>query len=207
MALYHRATLTPTKEEILRSWTPTQPWGPSNGDELEVVGAYRIDDPGGRVGMEHHLVTVGDAVLHVPLTYRDEPLPGADDALITEMHHSALGTRWVYDGLRDPLAVMMLAAVAMTGQGEALGMVVLDDRWHIAPTPVRISGGGWSLERVPVDRFELVADADGRAVLGNERFELTVFRRPTAQERPPLGLSARWGEHPEVLLAQVVERA
>ena len=53
--------------------------------------------------METHLLTAGDTLMQVPLTYRDEPLDGAEDALITEMRHSVLGTRWVYDGLRNPL--------------------------------------------------------------------------------------------------------
>jgi hypothetical protein len=100
--------------------------------------------------METHLVTVGGLLLQVPLTYRDEPLDSADDALIAEMDHSVLGTRWVYDGLRDPRFVVMMAAVAMTGQGEALGMAVYDGRWYVAPSNVRIEGGGWTQERVPV---------------------------------------------------------
>lgn len=91
-----------------------------------VIGSYRFDDPDGRVGMETHLVKAGDTVFQVPLTYHDEPLEGADGAFITEMQHSVLGTRWVYDGLRDPLFAVMLAAVTMTGQGEALGMAVYD---------------------------------------------------------------------------------
>ena len=49
--------------------------------------------------------------MQAPLTYRDEPLDGAEDALITEMQHSVLGTRWVYDGLRDPQFSVMLAAL------------------------------------------------------------------------------------------------
>ena len=64
-----------------------------------------------------------------------------EDALITLMQHSVLGTRWVYDGLRDPRFVLMLAGVAMTGQGEALGMARYDRRWYIAPSNVRIRGG------------------------------------------------------------------
>ena len=119
-----------------------------------MIGSYRFDDPDGRVGMETHLVTAGGTLLQIPLTYRDEPLEGADDALIVEMQHSVLGTRWVYDGLRDPQFVVMLAAVAMTGQGEALGMAVYEDRWYIAPSNVRIQGGGWTQERVAVDGFE-----------------------------------------------------
>lgn len=205
MALYHRATLTPTKEELLRSWVPTRSWAPAEGANVEVIGAYRLDDPGGRVGIEHHLVSIDGTILHVPLTYRDEPMSGADDALVTEMHHSVLGPRWVYDGLRDPVAVTMLAAAAMTGQGEALGMVSYDDRWHIAPTKVRIRGGGWTLERAAVDGFETVAEHADRTVLRNDRFELTVFRRPPVRERPAMGLTARWDDHPEVLLAAVTE--
>jgi hypothetical protein len=157
--------------------------------------------------MEMHLVDAGGLLLHVPLSYRDEPLPGAEAALITEMQHSVLGTRWVYDGLRDPRVVVMLAAAAMTGQGEALGMALYEGRWYIAPTNVRIQGGGWGLERVPVDGFELLADGPVEAVLRNDRFELTVFRRPAPGPRPTIGLTATWeGQSEPVVLAAVRER-
>jgi len=207
MALFHRATITPTKAELIADWAPTQPWGPSSADPIGVIGSYRFDDPDGRVGMETHLVTAGEAVLQVPLTYRDEPLGGAEDALITEMQHSVLGTRWVYDGLRDPLFVTMLAAVAMTGQGEAVGMAVYDDRWYIAPSNVRIQGGGWTQERVPVDGFELEADDGTASVLHNDRFDLTMFRRPAPRARPAMALTATWdGQTDALVLAAVRER-
>lgn len=205
MGIFHRAVIVPTKEEVLARWVPTQPWGAEAG-LLEVIGSYRLDDPDGRVGMEAFLVAAGDAVLHVPLTYRDEPLKGAEAALLAEMQHSVLGPRWVYDGLGDPLFLTVLAAVAMTGQGEALGMAVYDGRWHIAPTSVRIHGGGWTLERVPVDGFELVTTGTTEAVFRNDRFELTVHRRPVPAHRPELGLSATWsGQLDPVLLARVAE--
>jgi len=208
MALFHRATITPTKAELIAEWAPTQPWGPPSDVPVEVIGSYRFDDPDGRVGMETHLARAGDSLLQVPLTYRDEPLEGADDALIGEMQHSVLGTRWVYDGLRDPRHVVMLAAVAMTGQGEALGMAVYDGRWYIAPSNVRIQGGGWTDERVPVDGFELRADDAARSVLENDRFELTFFRRPVPGPRPLIGLAATWDQQPDpVVLAEVRERS
>jgi hypothetical protein len=207
MALFHRATITPTKEALIAEWAPTRPWGPPADVPLQVIGAYRFDDPEGRVGMEVHLAQAGDVLLHVPLTYRDEPLDGGDEALITEMQHSVLGRRWVYDGVRDERLVVMLAAVSMTGQGEALGMAEYGGRWYIAPTNVRISGGGWTLERVPVDGFELVADDATGAVLRNDRFELTVHRRPHAGPRPAIGLTATWpGRSEPVVLTEVQER-
>lgn len=144
--------------------------------------------------------------MQIPLTYRDGPVDGLEDALITEMEHSVLGKRWVYDGLRDPRLIVMLAAVAMTGQGEALGMAVYDGRWFIAPSNVRIHGGGWTHERVPVDGFELMTDEAAGSVLRNDRFELTLFRRPMPAPRSPMGLTATWdGQRDPILLAEVHE--
>ncbi len=181
--------------------------GAAGRRSVEVIGSYRFDDPDGRVGMEIHLVTAGEVLLQVPLTYRDEPLDGAGEALITEMHHSVLGTRWVYDGLHDPRFVVMLAAVTMTGQGEALGMAVYDGRWYIAPSNVRIRGGGWTLERVPVDGFEHCADDPVDVALRNDRLDLTFFRRPLPGPRPAIGLTATWdGQDEPVVLAEVRDR-
>jgi hypothetical protein len=207
MAIFHRATVTPTKAELIAEWAPTQTWGPSPADPIDVIGSYRFDDPDGRVGMETHLVAGGGKLMQIPLTYRDAPLEVAEDALITEMQHSVLGPRWVYDGLRDARLVVMLAAVTMTGQGEALGMAVYDGRWYIAPTNVRIQGGGWTQERVPVDGFELDYDEAHASVLHNDRFELTMFRHPVPGPRPAIGLTATWDDQVDaVVLAEVRER-
>lgn len=207
MAIFHRATITPTKAELIADWAPTRPWGPPDAEPIDVIGSYRFDDPDGRVGMETHLVTAGETLYQVPLTYRDEPLARGEDALITEMQHSVLGTRWVYDGLRDPRFVVMLAGVAMTGQGEALGLAEYDGRWYIAPSNVRVRGGGWTQERVPVDGFVLDSEDATAAVLRNDRFELRFFRRPAPGARPAIGLTATWDEPRDpVVLAEVCER-
>jgi Maltokinase N-terminal cap domain len=207
MAILHRATIAPTKAELIAEWAPTRTWGPSGDDPITLIGSYRFDDPEGRVGLETHLVSSGTMLFQVPLTYRDEPLEGAEDALITQVEHTVLGTRWVYDGLGDPRFVVMLAAVAMTGQGEALGMAQFDDRWYIAPSNVRIHGGGWGQDRVPVDGFELTTDEADASVLRNDGFELTVFRRPVLGPRPAIGLTASWdGLGGEAVLAAVRQR-
>ena len=54
---------------------------------------------------------------HVPLSYRGAPLTGADDALIGMAEHGVLGTRWIYDGTRDPVLVGQLFALIL---GEAV---------------------------------------------------------------------------------------
>jgi hypothetical protein len=206
MALFHRASIVPTKEQLIADWVPSQAWAPSPGTPITFVGAYRFDDPEASVGMETFIATAGDQLLHVPLTYRDAPLDGADDALITTMEHSVLGRRWVYDGLRDPQYVLMLAAVTMTGQGEALGLAQHAGRWYIAPTNVRIQGGGWTLERVPVDGFTTSDAADAVVTFTNDRFRLACFRHPQVGPRPPIALTATWtGRTEPVILAEVSE--
>jgi hypothetical protein len=85
-------------------------------------------------------------------------------------------------------------------------MAVYERRWHVAPTAVRIQGGGWTVERVPVDGFELASAGPTEAVYRSDRFELTVFRRPTPAPRPDLGLSGTWpGRADPMLLARVAE--
>ncbi len=206
MALYHDAIITPSKSEVLADWVPTQAWSPASG-EVDPIGAFRFDDPEGQVGLETHLVRMDGVVLHVPLTYRAEPLAGAEHGLIGEVEHSALGTRWVYDGLADARYVLMLAAVAMTGQGEALGMVQYDGKWHLAPATVRIVGGGWSQERAGVDGFAAESIEGPEVTYSNDRFDLTVYRRPASQAQDSLALSATWEAQPEpVLLAMVSVR-
>ena len=190
---------------MIQDWAPGRAWCPEGN--LEVVGAFRFDDPEGRVGMETHVAAVGDTFVLVPLTYREAPLEGADDAFIGEMHHSALGTRWVYDGLGDPTYLVMLAAVSLTGQGEALGLVEVDGRWHIAPANVRIQGGGFGLDRVPVDGMELVADGVSPQ-FRSDGFEMTVHRQPTIGPRPTMGLTAHWdGLVESVVLTEVRARS
>jgi hypothetical protein len=157
--------------------------------------------------LETLIVSAGSTVLQVPLTVRDEPLEGAGGALIAQTEHSVLGTRWVYDGLGDPRFVLMLAGVAMTGRGEALGLAQVDGRWCIAPSNIRIHGGGWTRRPVPVDGFELVADELNASVLRDDRCAFTVFRRPTGGPSPAIGLTATWeGTEGGLVLAEVRER-
>ncbi|WP_030763295.1 1,4-alpha-glucan-branching protein [Streptomyces griseus] len=111
MAQIHHTTMRPTKLELLTAWLPTRAWyaGGERGPEPARAGGFRLDDPAGEVGVEFMAVTDGegpDAVAYlVPMTYRGEPLEGAEDALIGTSEHGVLGTRWIYDGAHDPVLV------------------------------------------------------------------------------------------------------
>jgi Maltokinase N-terminal cap domain len=121
MALIHRAQLSRTKHELIAKWLPTRPWSEDAvSGQVELIGAYRFDDPVGAVGIETHVVRTGDMqVLQVPLTYRGAPLAGADDFLVGTTEHSVLGRRWVYDGCGDPVYAAALATVILSGGQEA----------------------------------------------------------------------------------------
>jgi hypothetical protein len=121
MAVLHHATLTPTKIEILAAWVGAQPWGLGvDPADVEIVGAYRFDDPDGAVGIETFLLSGADgALLQVPVTYRDAPLPDADEALLAVAEHSVLGSRWVYDASVDEVYARGLLMTMVEGGHQA----------------------------------------------------------------------------------------
>jgi hypothetical protein len=109
VATIHRATLDPSKLDLLAQWVPRQPWATVSAP-LRVVGAFRFDDPAGETGIEVHvLADAADRLFQVLTSYRAAPLSD-DEALIGTTEHSVLGTRWVYDGLRDPVVVAAYAS-------------------------------------------------------------------------------------------------
>ncbi|WP_285727661.1 CG0192-related protein [Psychromicrobium xiongbiense] len=150
MALLHRATLTPSKLELIQHYLPSQPWGPAGaGAPLELLGSYRFDDPDGEVGLEAHLVSDGERVCHVPLSYRGAPLPGAEAWLVGTMEHSVLGTRWVYDGCADSVFLTAFATAMLTGGQQAEQFVEVDGALEPRPSTAAVQGSGGS-EAVPI---------------------------------------------------------
>ncbi|MFE5239268.1 MULTISPECIES: maltokinase N-terminal cap-like domain-containing protein [unclassified Streptomyces] len=118
MASVHRTTMAPTKLELLAGWLPRQSWyvGDAGAPELTVAGGFRLDDPEGEVGIEIMIVVDTSAqrpvAYLVPMSYRGaaaEAIPGT--ALIGTSEHGVLGTRWIYDGVRDPVALEQLRAL------------------------------------------------------------------------------------------------
>jgi hypothetical protein len=143
VAVIHNAQITPTKAELIGAWLPSQTWSGGAPAPLELLGAYRFDDPAGEVGIETHLVRTGaGTVLQVPLTYRGAPLEGADRHLVGTTDHSHLGRRWVYDGCGDPVYVAVLATTIRTGGREAEQWVETDGGPVLRESTTRVTGSG-----------------------------------------------------------------
>jgi len=134
--IHHTATMRPSKLELLARWLPEQPWFPGPVDGLTKAGGFRLDDPAGAVGIEFMVVLAADGqAFLVPMTYRGAPLDGAAAALIGTAEHGALGSRWIYDGERDPVLRVQLAALL---RGEVLAQAqsesdTLDPTVHVRP--------------------------------------------------------------------------
>jgi hypothetical protein len=209
MALLHQASLTPTKLEALAAWAPHRPWFVGTGD-LALLGAYRFDDPAGEVGIESFLVRAGDGpVLHVPLTYRGAPLAGAEDALVTEMEHTVLGPRWVYDGCADPAYAAALATTVLTGGREApLELRQADGVVVAREATTFVVGSGVPGTEVPAV-IDVVRREEGECtVLTAGGLELTVCRvvspAPTLDVDGARTLLGRWPDRSEPTLLAVV---
>jgi hypothetical protein len=211
MALIYQATLRPNKLELLADWLPRQPWytGRTPAD-LTAVGAYRFDDPDGRVGSESHVLRTAEGqLLHVPLTYREAPLPGGEARLVGTMEHSVLGQRWVYDGCADPVHVVALAYTVLTGGREADEVVEADGAQVLRRASVSVRGsgaGGVSSPQVrSVEDLDVATDGDSTVVVTTEGLRLVV-RHVLALDAPVAGdtLTGTWeGQDRPVLLATV----
>jgi hypothetical protein len=204
MALIHRATISPTKAELLGAWVPAQPWGEP---EVHLVGAYRFDDPDGEVGIETHVLATADGqLLQAPLTYRGAPLAGADDFLICTMEHSVLGRRWIYDATGDPVYARVLASVLLAGVGQADELVEGTD---VPREPsVRVTGSaGRAGEDVPPLDGAGASDDGSATVLTCGDLRLVVRRRLDGHASPAeheSTLTGTWaGVDEPVLLAYV----
>lgn len=194
MATIHQATLSPSKLELLAPWIAARPWAPPG--EARVLGAYRLDDRDGQVGIEGHLLDVAGRPLHVVTTYRAAPLEGADAFLIGTTEHSVLGTRWVYDATGDPIAQRELVTAALTGAAQA-DLVVVDAAGREVqrrPSAVRLQGSG-SADRATFDHAgyeaEVVHVLDGTA--GRDGDGIAT-------------LAARWGDFDDAVTVVVVHR-
>ena len=142
MGIVHKATLSPSKQEIVEAWLPTREWA-AGRTIAGKIAEYRLDDPAGDVGVETILWRTDDgAVIQTPLTYRAEPLAAAEAYLITTTQHSVLGERWVYDGCGDPVWATALATAIATGGRQAQMFIEQDGQRVDVPPRMQVRGSG-----------------------------------------------------------------
>ncbi|WP_432510129.1 CG0192-related protein [Kineococcus sp. SYSU DK001] len=202
MAVIHNAQLSPSKLDAITGWLPSQPWsGFTPGDEAVVAGRFRFDDPAGEVGVETILVRTGGRVLHVPLTYRGAPLAGAGEFLITEMDHSVLGRRWVYDATGDPVYADTLRRTIATGGSEADVQNAVDGRLETGTKEGFATGSGADPDSPAVTA--VTTSTEGAVTtIGTGHGTLHVLRvvgttAPAAGET----LTGRWADDEPAVLA------
>ena len=189
MALLHRADLVPSKLELLAGWLPQQSWFVGDRDApLTNVASFRFDDPDGEVGVETLLVRAGNGpVMQVPLTYRNEEVPGAEEWFLGTMEHSVLGTRWTYDAIGDPVYLGELARIILTGDSQVELWIEIDGVMTLREPTARVVGSG----------SEAAPDVDDVAV--------EIVRVPGTAVEGSLVLTGTWTDHPEpTVLATVV---
>lgn len=204
MALIHQATIVPTKLELLAEWLPRQGWAPTtaSAESLSVLGAFRFDDPAGQTGIETIILSDGSQVIHVPLTYRAEPLDGA--VQIGTLEHSTLGTRYVYDATTDPAYLTQLINTVLDGGSQADEFVETD-----SGTKARVSSASAHGTGVPsmgsdigvlkVKGVSWVEHGDTQVVdvVGckghlDQTYKVVVFRTPAPVKLPQLRLIGEW---------------
>jgi maltokinase-like protein len=202
MAILHEATLAPGKIELLSGWLRGRAWFPDAGPgDPRRVASCRFDDPAGAVGMEIMVVRAGDGPpVHVPLTYRDSPLDGAERFLVGTMEHSVLGTRWVYDACGDPVYLAVLDATIRTGGGEA--EEVLDGSPRTPVMSVRGNGTGLRGGAPTAEPGRVVRVEDGDPTVSvTDSLRLSVRR--VLDDRPAGGphvLTGVWDDQPVPLV-------
>lgn len=205
MAQIHKATLTPSKIEVLTPWLRSRSWADGVAG-VSSLGAYRFDDPLGQVGIETFLLEADNGtVLHVPVTYRAEPLSGADEHLIGTTEHSVLGTRWIYDGCGDPVWASVLTTVILTGGEQAAEMVDDGQGVVVERTPTATAvGSGTPDAEVPTVAGAQPHDEAGYTVVTTGG-PVLVVARVVGKELTGASqtLTARWAGAEPVIVAGV----
>jgi hypothetical protein len=191
MALLYRATVVPSKLDLVSVWAPKQSWFEGDADgPFATIASFRFDDPDGEVGVETLLVRAGDGpVLQVPLTYRNEELPGAEQWLLGTMEHSVLGTRWTYDAMGDPVYRGELARAILTGGTQVEQWIEVDGVMTLREPTASVVGSGTEL------------DPDLTNV------DVEVVRVPGGRKSSALELTGTWTDHPERTVLAMLSRS
>ncbi len=201
MAIIYKATLSPTKLELLEKYLPRLAGLASRGpDALTQIGAYRFDDPAGAVGIETIILTTGTGTLiQRPLTYRNDPLEDAEDWFVGTTEHSVLGTRWVYAGFGDPVYVgQLVRTIASGGSGAEEEVQSSDGPVNRQPT-VTVAGSTsgdlatWRLD----DLTPSIVGTDIHIGIGDHTLGINLALRPGELATGSHHLTGTWATSPD----------
>ena len=204
--VHHTATMSPTKQELVESWLPTRSW--AHGRHVTgKVAEYRFDDPAGEVGVETILwLTEDGAVLQTPLTYRAEPLAGAEDHLVGTTDHSVLGERWVYDGCGDPVWATALATAIATGGRQAQMFIEQDGQRVDVPPRMQVRGSGEDDAAPEVGAVDAVTDEGPVTTVRSGAVVIDVARVVGTPLGEGLSLSGTVGDTGDTTVLAVLRR-
>lgn len=199
MALLHKATLQPSKLDLLAGYL--------HQGSLTQLGSYRFDDPNGQVGIETHLVRdPSGATWHLPLTYRSEPLAFAEEWAVGKMEHSVLGTRWVYNACADPVYANELLRTILTGGSQVEQYFETDDgRQYREPSAVVVGSGTPETPALVVSGVN-AESFDGDTLIDAGAAQIVVRHKLDSPEPDSSSstLSGTWTDSPDpVVLAYV----
>jgi hypothetical protein len=160
--VYATATLEPTKQELAEAWLPSQPWA-AGVSSVTKLAEYRFDDPDGEVGVETIVWRTPDGtLLQVPFTYRATPLDGAEAHLVGTSQHSALGSRYVYDGCYDRVWAATVVPAPLTRGPQTPTQVQHDGQLVDVPARLPVRGSGAPGAAVPeISSVDAVSDDGG----------------------------------------------
>ena len=165
--------LTAALSGVLREWLPQQRWFPVKSAEfsLEQAGSLGLEDAAGQARLEVLLLAVTSRtadggqrtdVVQVPLSYRDAPLTGGENALVGRAPDA--GMPWIYDAVHDPSFVSawleLIRSESASRAGSATGHRTSSQ--HRLPTAhgmVKVLSGEQSNSSVIVD------DGDSAAIV------------------------------------------
>lgn len=179
MALLHEATLSPRKDELVGPWLRTRSWWDGESQRAP-VGTFRLDDPGGEVGMECFLFgSAAGSTLFVPVTYRGAPMTHGEAGLLGTMEHSVLGTRYVYDACADPVFIATVLDTIRSGGRQADLRVKRADGTEV-DREANATANGEGVSTVPhhdPGRPVTSTDESDRTTIAASGIELNVMRR------------------------------
>lgn len=199
MALLHKATLHPSKLELLAGYL--------RQSSVTQLGSYRFDDPNGDVGIETHIVRDDSgAIWHLPLTYRSEPLIGADEWAVGTMDHSVLGKRWVYNACADSVYGGELVRAIMTGGSQVEQYFETDEGRTYRDPSAAVKGSGNAETPAPKVSGVHAESFDTDTLIDAGSVQVVVRHRLDSPEpeSSSASLSGTWGEgNDTVVLAYV----